>query len=193
MNPEADKFIRNAKQWQAEFKKLRSILLDTEMIEEYKWGKPCYTINGGNVALIHGFKDYCAILFHKGVLLKDPENSLIQQTENVQSARQLRFSNLQEIEQMESTIKAYIQNAIEVEKSGLEVEYKETSEFSMPDEFVHALEENPELQEAFEALTPGRQRGYLLHFSGAKQSKTRTFRIEKCIPKIFEGKGLNDR
>jgi len=193
MNPEADKFIHEAKQWQAEFKKLRDILLDTEMTEEYKWGKPCYTINGGNVALIHGFKDYCAILFHKGVLLKDPENILIQQTENVQSARQLRFSNLQEIEQMEAAIKAYVENAIEVEKSGQEVEYKETSEFSMPDEFVHALEENPELQEAFEALTPGRQRGYLLHFSGAKQSKTRTSRIEKCIPKIFEGKGLNDR
>ena len=163
------------------------------MTEEYKWGKPCYTINGGNVALIHGFKDYCAILFHKGVLLKDPENILIQQTENVQSARQLRFSNLQEIEQMEAAIKAYVENAIEVEKSGQEVEYKETSEFSMPDEFVHALEENPELQEAFEALTPGRQRGYLLHFSGAKQSKTRKSRIEKCIPKILDGKGFHDR
>jgi len=191
-NPKVDWFFTKAEQWQDEFKKLRTIALDSPLIEELKWGVPCYTFEKKNVVLIHGFKEYCALLFVKGALLKDPKGILVQQTENVQAARQIRFTNLREIVKMEATIKAYINEAIEAEVTGLEVKYKKTTEFNMPEEFQNKLDENSELEEAFEALTPGRQRGYLLYFSAPKQSKTRESRIEKCIPKILKGKGLND-
>ncbi|WP_417610996.1 YdeI/OmpD-associated family protein [Owenweeksia hongkongensis] len=191
-NPKVDFFFNKDTKWQEEYQKLRTIVLDCGLTEELKWGVPCYTLNGSNVVLIHGFKEYCALLFHKGALLKDSEDILIQQTENVQAARQLRFTSLAEILESEPTIKAYIHEAIEVEKAGLKVELKKTREFDMPEEFKTALEEDPELKDAFKALTPGRQRGYLLHFSGAKQSKTRVLRIEKATPDILAGKGLND-
>ncbi len=192
MNPKTDWFFDKDSKWQDEYKLLRTIILDTGLAEELKWGKPCYTVNGNNVVLIHGFKDYCALLFHKGVLLNDSEDILIQQTKNVQSARQIRFTSVQQIEAMMATLRAYIFEAIEVEKAGLEVPMKKTSEFEMAEEFKEKLDEIPELKKAFESLTPGRQRGYLLHFSGAKQSKTRTSRVEKCLLNILEGKGLND-
>ncbi len=193
MNPKVDWFFDKDTKWQAEYKHLRNIVLDCGLTEELKWGCPCYTFKGANIVLIHGFKEYCAYLFHKGVLLKDIEDILIQQTENVQSARQIRFTSLEEITEKETILKAYIYEAIEVEKAGLKVELKKTKEFNMPEEFQKALDENPDLKTAFEALTPGRQRGYLLHFSQPKQSKTREARIEKSTPMIFEGKGLNDR
>lgn len=192
MNPKVDWFFEKDTQWKTEFYKLRSIALSTGLVEELKWGHPCYTLNGTNVVLIHGFKEYCAYLFHKGVLLKDPEGILIQQTENVQSARQIRFTDLYDINSQEEALKAYIYEAIEVEKAGLQVKMKKTSEFNMPEEFEAVLEENPNIKKAFESLTPGRQRGYLLYFSQAKQAKTREARIEKYIPYILEGKGLND-
>ena len=188
-----DDFLDSAKKWKEEMKLMREICLDCGLTEDYKWMHPCYSFQGKNVVLIHGFKEYCALLFHKGVLLKDTNNILIQQTENVQAARQIRFTSLQEIISIKPTIKSYIFEAIEVEKAGLEVKMKKTSEFDMPAEFKKALDNNAGLKDAFNALTPGRQRGYLLHFSQPKQSKTRESRIEKCIPKIFEGKGLNDR
>ncbi|WP_367388681.1 YdeI family protein [Lewinella sp. LCG006] len=187
-----ERFLSRATKWQEEMIMLREICLDSELTEDFKWMHPCYTLEGKNVVLIHEFKAYCALLFHKGVLLKDPKGLLIQQTENVQSARQLRFTNLQQIIDLSSTIQSYILEAIEVEKAGLEVEMKKTSEFEMPDEFRETLASDAELATAFAALTPGRQRAYLLYFSQAKQAKTRQTRIEKCIPKIFEGKGLND-
>lgn len=187
-----ERFLSRATKWQEEMIMLREICLDSELTEDFKWMHPCYTLEGKNVVLIHEFKAYCALLFHKGVLLKDPKGLLIQQTENVQSARQLRFTNLQQIIDLSSTIQSYILEAIEVEKAGLEVEMKKTSEFEMPDEFRETLASDAELATAFAALTPGRQRAYLLYFSQAKQAKTRQARIEKCIPKIFEGKGLND-
>ena len=193
MNPKVDFFFSKAKQWQAEFKALRTILLDCQLTEELKWGKPCYTFQGSNIVLMHGFKEYCALLFFKGALLRDPNRILVQQTKNVQAARQLRFANVGEIVEMEATIKAYIHAAIEVEKAGLEVAFKETTEFDMPEEFINKLEEVPGLQDAFEALTPGRQRGYILYFSGAKQSKTREARIDKYTQKILDGKGFHDR
>lgn len=192
MNPKVDWFFDKETKWKKEYQELRRIVLDCALEEELKWGVPCYTFRKSNILLLHGFKRYCALLFHKGVLLKDPDNMLIQQTENVQSARQLRFTNWQEIIDLKPTIKAYIFEAIEVEKLGLEVKMKKTSEFKIPDEFKKALNDNPNLKAAFSALTPGRQRGYLLHFSQAKQSKTRASRIEKLIPKILSGKGLND-
>lgn len=192
MNPKADFFFDEPGQWQKEFEKLRTILLDTGLEEEVKWGCPCYTYHGKNIILIHGFKEYCALLLFKGALLKDTDNILTQQTENVQAARQIRFTGLQEINDWEKVIKTYVYEAVEVEKSGIQVKMKETREFEMPEEFQHKLNENPELQEAFEALTPGRQRAYLLHFSSAKQPKTREARIEKYIPQILKGKGLND-
>ncbi|UOU97472.1 YdeI family protein [Chryseobacterium daecheongense] len=192
MNPKADFFFDEPGQWQKEFEKLRTILLDTGLEEEVKWGCPCYTYHGKNIILIHGFKEYCALLLFKGALLKDTDNILIQQTENVQAARQIRFTGLQEINDWEKVIKTYVYEAVEVEKSGIQVKMKETREFEMPEEFQHKLNENPELQEAFEALTSGRQRAYLLHFSSAKQPKTREARIEKYIPQILKGKGLND-
>tara|TARA_R110000751_G_scaffold77660_3_gene156523 strand:+ start:784 stop:1368 length:585 start_codon:yes stop_codon:yes gene_type:complete len=194
MNPKVvDRFLDRAKKWKQEMKLLREICLDCGLTEEFKWMHPCYTFQGKNVVLIHGFKEYCALLFHKGVLLKDTNNILIQQTENVQSARQIRFTSLQEIIDLKSTIKAYIFEAMEVEKAGLEVPMKKTSEFKMPDEFKVALDNDPDLKAAFQGLTPGRQRGYLLYFSQAKQSTTRTSRVEKYIPKILQGKGLNDQ
>jgi uncharacterized protein YdeI (YjbR/CyaY-like superfamily) len=192
MNPEVDFFFNKAKKWQEEFEKLRTIVLDCELTEELKWGVPCYTFQDSNIVLMHGFKEYCALLFMKGALLKDAMSILIQQTENVQAARQIRFTHVDEIEEMEHILKAYIHEAIEVEKAGLEVEFKETSEFNMPEEFQNKLDENPALKTAFEALTPGRQRGYLLYFSGAKQSKTRASRVEKYTQHILDGKGLND-
>jgi uncharacterized protein YdeI (YjbR/CyaY-like superfamily) len=192
MNPKVDFFFEKPSQWQKEYLLLRSIILDCGLIEELKWGVPCYTFRGSNVVLIHGFKEYCAILFHKGALLKDPEGILIQQTKNVQAARQMRFTELKEIQDLKASIKAYVFEAIEVEKAGLKVELKETSEFPMVDELKARLENDSELKKAFESLTPGRQRGYLLYFSQAKQAKTREARIEKYIPKIFEGKGLQD-
>jgi len=193
MNPKVDFFFRKADKWQEEFEKLRTIILECGLTEELKWGVPCYTFQEKNIVLMHGFKEYCALLFHKGALLKDPIGILIQQTKNVQAARQIRFTNVEEIDEMEHVLKAYIQEAIEVEKAGLEVEFKETAEFNMPEEFQKKLDENPALKTAFEALTPGRQRGYLLYFSGAKQSKTREARIEKYMQHILNGKGLNDQ
>lgn len=192
-NPKVDVFLKEAEQWQAEFTKLRAIILGCQQLtEELKWGKPCYSFEGTNVVLIHGFKEYCAILFTKGALLKDPDGILIQQTENVQAARQIRFTNVREIARLEPILKDYIREAIEVEKAGLQVNYKKTSEFDVPEEFRNKLNENSALKAAFEALTPGRQRGYLLYFSAAKQSKTRESRIEKCMDLIFDGKGLHD-
>lgn len=192
MNPKVDFFFEKNSKWQNEYKKLRSIALSCDLTEELKWGVPCYTFKKTNVILIHGFKEYCAFLFHKGALLKDTEGILIQQTENVQSARQIRFTNLHEIEKMEAVLKAYIFEAIEVEKAGLSIELKKTSEFTMVDEFKEILYSDEELKKAFEALTPGRQRGYLLYFSQAKQSKTRKDRIDKYRDHILSGKGLND-
>ncbi len=192
MNPKVDWFFDKETKWQKEYKKLRTIVLDCGLTEELKWGVPCYTFKKSNIVLIHGFKEYCALLFHKGILLNDTNGILIQQTENVQSARQIRFIDLQEIQELEPILKTYIYEAIEVEKAGLEVKMKKTSEFKMPDEFKKALADNPSLKSAFKALTPGRQRGYLLYFSQTKQSKTRESRIEKSMPKIVDGKGLND-
>jgi len=192
MNPKVDFFFNKAKQWQEAYAQLRTIALDCGLTEELKWGCPCYTLNKQNIVLIHGFKEYCAYLFFKGALLNDAGGILIQQTKDVQSARQVRFTNAAEIADMESTLKAYIYEAIEVEKAGLKVELKKTAEFDMPDEFQHKLNQIPALKTAFEALTPGRQRGYLLYFSAAKQSKTREDRVEKYIPQILAGKGLDD-
>lgn len=195
MNPKVDWFFKKEK-WQKEFEELRELILDCGLNEELKWGVPCYTLPSGkqkkNIVLIHGFKDYCAMLFFKGALLKDPKHLLIQQTENVQSARQIRFTNVKEIVKLEKTLKAYIYEAIEVEKAGLNVEFKKTAAFNMPEEFQKRLTKNPSLKKAFSSLTPGRQRGYLLYFSSAKQSKTREARIEKYIPQILKGKGLDD-
>jgi uncharacterized protein YdeI (YjbR/CyaY-like superfamily) len=191
-NRKVDAYLSRAKKWQAEMKKLRRIILDFALTEELKWGKPCYTFQGSNVVLIHEFKDYCALLFFKGALLKDPKGFLVQQTENVQAARQIRFTNIREIVEMESVLKAHIQKAVEVEKAGLKVNYKKTSDFNIPEEFQTKLIEVPALKTAFDALTPGRQRGYILYFSGAKQSKTRKSRVEKCMQQILNGKGLND-
>ncbi|MDQ0897754.1 YdeI family protein [Paenibacillus sp. V4I7] len=192
MNPKVDGFLRKAKNWKEEFEKLRNIVLDCELTEDFKWMHPCYTFEEKNIVLIHGFKEYCALLFHKGALLKDAHGILIQQTENVQAARQIRFTNLQEIVEMETILKAYIYEAIEVEKAGLEVNFKKTTEYIIPDEFQNKLDEIPALKTAFEALTPGRQRAYIHYFSEPKQSKTRESRVEKCMQPILDGKGLND-
>ncbi|TGL16038.1 YdeI/OmpD-associated family protein [Leptospira meyeri] len=187
-----DLYFQKIKNWKQEFQILRSIALEIELQEEIKWGQPCYTLNGQNIFLIHGFKEYCAILFFKGALLKDPKKILIQQTKNVQSARQIRFKNVSEITKLKTTIKSYIKEAIQLEQSGKKIVMKKTSEYEVPEEFLKRLEEEPKLQTAFESLTPGRQRGYLLHFSGAKKSETRVERIEKQITNILKGKGLND-
>lgn len=192
MNPKVDFFFEKPTQWQKEYRQLRALVLDCGLTEELKWGVPCYTFQGSNVVLIHGFKEYCALLFHKGALLQDAEHILIQQTENVQSARQIRFTDVKEIVEIKSLLKSYIYEAIEVEKAGLKVELKKTKEYKIPEEFQVKLDEIPELKAAFEALTPGRQRGYLLHFASAKQAKTREERVEKLIPQILNGKGLND-
>jgi len=192
MNPKVDLFFNKAKNWQAEFEQLRTIILDCGLNEELKWGQPCYSFQDSNIVLMHGFKEYCALLFFKGALLKDTNGILIQQTENVQAARQVRFTNVREIVKMERILKAYIYEAIELEKAGLKVDLKKTAEFTMPGEFQQKLDKMPDLKKAFDALTPGRQRGYLLHFAAPKQSKTRESRIEKSIPQILKGKGLND-
>ncbi|HEO8419251.1 DUF1801 domain-containing protein [Niallia sp. FSL W8-0635] len=193
LNPKVEEFLSKDSQWKEEYIKLRQIVLECEeLTEEFKWMHPCYTIKNKNIVLIHGFKEYCALLFHKGALLKDPQGILIQQTENVQAARQIRFTGLQEIVKLESVIKEYILEAIEVEKSGMEVTIKEHKEYIIPEELVSKFEEIPELKTAFEALTPGRQRAYILHFSQPKQSKTRIARIEKAMERILNGKGLND-
>lgn len=192
LNRKVDGFIKKQKTWQAEYAKLREVVLETELEEDFKWMHPCYTLDGKNVLLIHSFKEYIAILFHKGVLLKDKENILVQQTANVQVARQIRFTSLEQIEEMHDIIKQYMVEAIVVEKSGIEPEMKSHEEFVPPDELKEKFAENPALKEAFEALTPGRQRMYILHFSSAKQVKTRISRIEKCIPLIMDGKGLKD-
>lgn len=192
MNPKVDFFFEDAGQWQEEFKALRTIALSTELVEDLKWGCPCYTFEGKNIFLIHGFKEYCALLFFKGALMKDPDHILIRQTENVQAARQVRFTDVQQINDLKEILRSYMFEAVEIEESGAKVEMKKTKEFEMPEEFQNKLEQDPALKEAFESLTPGRQRAYLLHFSSAKQSKTREARIEKNIPQILTGKGLND-
>jgi len=201
MNSKVDWFFTKAKQWQEEYAALRTIVLDCGLTEELKWGCPCYTLSTdtskktretSNIVLIHGFKEYCALLFMKGALLKDTKGILIQQTANVQSARQIRFTEVEEIMKLAPTLKAYIKEAIKIEKAGVKVPLKKTSEFTMPGEFKNVLTQTPALKKAFSALTPGRQRGYLLYFSSAKQAKTREARIEKCIPKILKGKGLED-
>ena len=191
-NPKVDFFFDKAKQWQEEYRELRTIILDCDLTEELKWGVPCYTFEKKNVVLIHGFREYCAVLFVKGVLLKDVKGILIQQTENVQSARQIRFTNVREIVKMKSILKAYVKEAIEVEKSGLKVELKKTSDYKIPREFQTKLDEMPALKEAFYALTPGRQRAYIFYFSQPKLSKTREARVEKYIDLILDGIGLND-
>ncbi|MFJ5789681.1 YdeI family protein [Lysinibacillus sp. NPDC093197] len=191
-NPKVDEFLSKAKTWKAEYEALRKLILDSGLTEEFKWMHPCYTLENKNIVLIHGFKEYCALLFHKGALLKDTKGILIQQTENVQAARQIRFTNVQQIIEMESDIKAYIKQAIEVEKAGLEVEFKKNTDFDIPEELQAKFNELPALKLAFEALTPGRQRAYIYYFSQAKQAKTRVSRIEKYTQQILDGKGLND-
>ena len=191
-NPKVDFFFTKAKMWKEEFETLRTIVLGCGLTEELRWGCPCYAFEKGNVVLIHGFKEYCALLFFKGALLKDPNGILIQQTENVQAARQVRFTGVREIVKLKPVLKAYIKEAIEVEKAGLEMNYKKTSEFKTPEELQSRFDEDLALKKAFNALTPGRQRGYLLYFSAPKQSKTREARVEKWLPQILNGKGLND-
>ncbi len=192
MNPKVDEYISRAEKWQEELKRLRTIILDCQLTEELKWGVPCYTFQKSNIVLIHVFKEYCAILFIKGALLSDANGILIQQTKDVQAARQIRFTNVREIVMMETILKAYLYEAIEVEKAGLKVNYKKTSEFMIPEEFQNKLDEIPALKTAFNALTPGRQRAYMLYFSAPKQSKTRESRVEKYMQQILNGKGLND-
>jgi uncharacterized protein YdeI (YjbR/CyaY-like superfamily) len=192
MNPKVDFYFDKNTKWQKELEKMRTIVLDCGLTEELKWGVPCYTFDKANIVLIHVFKEYCAFLFFKGALLNDPNGILIQQTENVQAARQARFTNVKEIVKTEHTLKSYIYEAIEVEKAGLKVKLKKTTEFNMPEEFQKKLNKMPALKTAFKALTPGRQRAYLLYFSAPKQSKTREARIEKYMKPILNGKGLND-
>jgi uncharacterized protein YdeI (YjbR/CyaY-like superfamily) len=192
MNPKVDWFFSKDTKWQKEYEKLRTIILDCGLTEELKWGCPCYTFEERNIVLIHGFKEYCALLFFKGALLNDPNGILIQQTENVQAARQIRFTDLQEIVKMEKILKAYTYEAVEVEKAGLKVKLKKASEYKIPEEFQKKLNKMPALKKAFNALTPGRQRAYIFYFSQPKQSKTRESRIEKYIPQIIKGKGLDD-
>ena len=191
-NPKVDAILSKEKKWQKEMSLLRDVVLECGLVEELKWGQPCYTYDDTNIVLIHGFKEYCALLLFKGALLKDPKGILVQQTENVQAARQLRFTDAKQVVKLKATIKSFVKEAIAAEKAGLKVAMKKTSEFSMPEEFQKALDKNKGLKKAFDALTPGRQRAYLLYFSQAKQSKTREARIEKCAPAILKGKGLND-
>jgi len=192
MNPKVDFYFSKAKKWQEELEQLRVLVLDCGLTEELKWGVPCYTFQKSNIVLIHVFKEYCALLFFKGALLDDPNGILIQQTEHVQAARQVRFTNAREIGKLRSTLKAYIYEAIEVEKAGLKVSLKKTAAFNIPEEFQKKLDKKPALKTAFDALTPGRQRAYLLYFSAPKQSKTRESRVEKYMKQILNGKGLND-
>ncbi|MGE5417465.1 MAG: YdeI/OmpD-associated family protein [Acidobacteriota bacterium] len=192
MNPKVDEFLIKTKKWREEFEKLRMICLDSQLTEEVKWGVPCYTFQKRNVVLIHGFKEYCALLFFKGALLQDANGILIRQTENVQASRQIRFTDVREIVEMEAILKAYISEAVEVEKAGLEVTSRKNTALTIPEEFQNKLDEIPALKTAFDALTPGRQRAYILYFSTAKQSKTRESRVEKCMQQILIGKGLDD-
>lgn len=192
MNPKVDFYFSKSNKWQSELEQLRKIALDCQLTEELKWGTPCYTLQGKNIVLIHDFKEYCALLFFKGALLSNSDGILIQQSKNVQAARHIRFTNVHEIVEIQAILKATIYEAIEVERAGLEVKFKKTEEFILVAEFQKKLDELPKLKTAFEALTPGRQRAYMLHFSSPKQSKTRESRVEKCIPQILEGKGLND-
>jgi uncharacterized protein YdeI (YjbR/CyaY-like superfamily) len=191
MNPKVDAFLSKAKKWREEFEKLRTVILDCQLTEELKWGWPCYTFQKSNIVLMHGFKEYCALLFFKGVLLKDANRILIRQTENVQAGRQIRFTHIRQIVEMEPVLQAYIHEAIAVEKAGLKVNFKKNPE-PVPEELQHRLDENPALKEAFVALTPGRQRAYILYFSAPKQSKTRESRVEKSTQQILKGKGLDD-
>jgi|ERR1700722_631430 len=192
MNPVVTKVHGKEKRWGVEFAAVRQLCLSSGLHESLKWGQACYDLNGGNVVLIHGFKDYCALLFMKGALLKDPKGILIQQTKNVQAGRQLRFTSLADVNKHKAAISSYIREAIAVEKSGAKVPMKDAAQFAMPGEFLKRLEDDPELAEAFHALTPGRQKGYLLHFAGAKQSVTRAARVEKHAPRILQGLGLDD-
>jgi uncharacterized protein YdeI (YjbR/CyaY-like superfamily) len=192
MNPKVDAFLSKAEKWQKEFRKLRKIILDCGLTKELKWRLPCYTFQKSNIAIIQGFKEYCALMFFKGVLLKDTNGILVRPGET-QAGRQIRFTSVREIAELEPILKAYIHEAIEVEKAGLKVSFRKTVEYTIPEEFQTKLDENPALETAFDALTPGRQRAYILYFSSAKQSKTRESRVEKYIPQILEGKGLNDR
>jgi uncharacterized protein YdeI (YjbR/CyaY-like superfamily) len=193
MNPKVDAHLRKGKTWQKETEQLRRIILGCPLTEELKWGKPCYTFQGSNVLIIQGFKEYCALMFCQGALLKDSKGMLVKPGENTQAARQLRFTHAREIVDMEPMLKAYINEAIEAEKAGLKVEFKAITELKFPEEFQRKLDEDPALKAAFDALTPGRRRAYNLYFSAPKQSKTRASRIEKCMPHILEGRGLNDR
>lgn len=192
MNPKVDWFFTKAEKWQKEFEKLREIVLDCDLVEELKWGQPCYMFDKKNIVLIHGFKEYCALLFFKGALLKDPHGILIQQTENVQAARQIRFTSVKEIVKLKAVLKAYIYEAVEVEEAGLKVNYKKTTDFKIPEEFQIKLDKSAALKKAFYSLTPGRQKAYIFHFSSAKQSKTREARVEKYTKQILKGKGLDD-
>jgi len=192
MNPKVDWFFAKDTKWQKEYEKLRTIILDCGLIEELKWGCPCYTFQNTNVVLIHGFKEYCALLFFKGALLNDPDGILVRQTKNVQSARQIRFTNVKEIVKMEKILTAYVYQAIEVERAGLKVKLKKTSDFSIPDEFKKQLDKRPSLKKAFNKLTPGRQRAYIFYFSQPRLSKTRETRVEKYMKQILNGKGLDD-
>ncbi|WP_341836194.1 DUF1801 domain-containing protein [Chitinophaga pollutisoli] len=192
MNPKVDAFIGRADKWQEEFDALRNICLDCQLTETLKWGNPCYVYQNTNLVLIHGFKDYCALLFFKGSLMSDPHGLLVQQTENVQIGRQLRFTGLKEINKLKNVIKSYIQDAMQVESQGLQPQYKKSTDFPVAEEFQIALDKSAKLRQAFKTLTPGRQRGYLLYFSSAKQAKTRASRVEKYIPQILDGKGLDD-
>lgn len=192
MNPLVSKVHGQEKRWSAEFAALRQLCLASGLNEELKWGQACYDLDGGNVVLIHGFKDYCALLFIKGALLKNPKGILIQQTKNVQAARQIRFASLADINKQNAAVKAYLREAIAVEKSGVKVEMKSAAQFDVPEEFLKRLDDDPKLAEAFHVLTPGRQKGYLLHFAGAKQSATRAARVKKHVPRILKGLGLDD-
>jgi uncharacterized protein YdeI (YjbR/CyaY-like superfamily) len=192
MSEKVDAFLRRQKTWRGEFTQLRRIILACGLNEDLKWGWPCYDLDGGNVILMHGFKEYCAVLFHKGALLKDPQGVLIQQTKNVQAARQIRFTSVADVLRLEKTLKEYIRDAIAVEKAGLRIAFKKTADLEMPPELASRLEKNARLKKAFSALTPGRQRAYIFHIAQAKQSKTREARVDKHAPRILEGLGLDD-
>src|SRR5580693_5785033 len=192
MNPKVDAFLKQQGKWRAAFEKLREILLDSGLTEELKWGQPCYALDGKNVALIHGFKEYCAILFNKGVLLQDPKGVLIQQTKNVQAARQIRFTSVRQVTKLEKTVQAYVREAMDIERAGLKVQLKKTEDLELPPEFESKLAANAKLKAAFAALTPGRQRAYIFHFSQPKLSMTRAARVEKHTPRILKGLGLDD-